>query len=259
MPAEKWTGYERFCPFARGLDVIGERWTMVIVHELLGGGLRYSGLKDRLPGLSSNVLADRLRKLEAACVVSRSLGDPGDGVRYELTERGRGLGPVMAEIRRWGVAELVSIGDDAVRYDMAYTIPVDLALDEAYEWRIDDEVISLAIEEQTLTLTRGPSDDPALVLRTSHEFLEHWAAGERSWANGRRSGAVSIEGPEEAWDRMQIATNYPGRPTDLLSRLLNSQRGHESGHTDHNQRPTETNRALSADGPTATGERHDAR
>jgi len=229
MPAEKWTGYERFCPFAKGLDVIGERWTLLIVHELLGGGLRYGRLKTRLPGISSNVLADRLRKLEAAGVVKRGVGEPGDGVRYQLTERGKALGPVMAEIRRWGVAELVSIGDEPVRYDMAYAIPDDLALDESYEWRIDDEVVTFTIDGPTLTLTRELASDPVLVLHTSHEFLRHWAAGERNWEAGRRSGDVSIEGPEDAWDRMQIATNYPGRPADLLSRLQSSRSPETSG------------------------------
>jgi len=220
MPAEKWNGYERFCPFAKGLDVIGERWTLLVVHELLGGGLRYGELKSRLPGISSNVLADRLRKLETSAVVRRGVGEPGDGVRYELTERGQALGPVMAEIRRWGVAELISIGDEADRYDMAYAIPNDLALDESYEWRIDDEIVTFHIEGQTLTLASGPTQNPALVLHTSHEFLRQWAAGEGNWEAGRRGGDVTIEGSEDAWDRMQIATNYPGRPADLLSRLL---------------------------------------
>ena len=88
MPKEKWTGYERSCPFAKGLDVIGERWTLLIIHELFGGGLRYGELNARLPGISTNVLADRLRKLEDASVIGRAVGDPGDGVRYELTDRG---------------------------------------------------------------------------------------------------------------------------------------------------------------------------
>ncbi len=233
MPAEKWTGYERFCPFSKGLDVIGGRWTLLIVHELLGGGQRYGELKDHLPGISSNVLADRLRKLEASDVVRRGVGEPGDGVRYELTERGRALGPVMAEIRRWGVAELVSIGDEGVRYDLAYAIPDDLALDESYEWRIDDEIVSLTIKGQILTLTRGPAAKPVLVLHTSHQFLQQWAAGERNWKAGRSSGDVTIEGPANAWDRMQIATNYPGRPADLLSKLLDSERSKTAGTKAH--------------------------
>lgn len=217
---EKWTGYERFCPFAKGLDVIGERWTLLIVHELLGGGLRYGELNVRLPGISTNVLADRLRKLEGAGIVGRGVGDPGDGVRYELTDRGLALGPAMAEIRRWGVTELVSIdSDESIHYDMAYTIPDDLGLDEEYEWRIDDDVVALTIEGQTLTLTAGPAENPVLVLHTSHEFLRRWAAGERNWEVGLSNGSVVINGSQQAWERMQIATNYPGRAADLLSRI----------------------------------------
>lgn len=221
MPPRKWDGYERFCPFARGLDIIGERWTLLVIHELLGGGLRYGKLQTRLPGISTNVLADRLRKLENAGVVERGVGKPGEGVRYELTERGWALAPVMAEIRRWGVTELVSVpNDEAVHYNMAYAIPDDLGLDESYEWRIDDNTVTLTIKGSQLTLSTQPATNVALVLRTTIAFLELWAAGESSWKKGRLMGAVTIEGPEEAWDRMQIATNYPGRPAGLLSRMV---------------------------------------
>jgi len=77
MPATPWTGYGRFCPLSRALDVIGERWTLVIVQELLKQPRRYGALLDRLPGISTSVLADRLRRLERAGVVAREPGAPG--------------------------------------------------------------------------------------------------------------------------------------------------------------------------------------
>ncbi|HEY1451578.1 MAG TPA: helix-turn-helix domain-containing protein, partial [Solirubrobacteraceae bacterium] len=74
MPTGPWTGYERFCPLARGLDLIGDRWTLVIVQELLKRPSRYGALLDRLPGIGTSLLSDRLRRLEAAGIVVRKTG-----------------------------------------------------------------------------------------------------------------------------------------------------------------------------------------
>jgi DNA-binding HxlR family transcriptional regulator len=113
--------------------VVGERWTLVIAHSLLGGPMRFTELKADLPGIGTNVLSDRLRKLEAAGVVRREAGDVGEGVRYRMTERGAALAPTLAEIRRWGVEEL--LGDVTVPrcYDLSHTLPDGLALHETYE------------------------------------------------------------------------------------------------------------------------------
>jgi hypothetical protein len=80
MPSRPWSGYGRFCPLSRALDVIGERWTLVIVQELLRQPRRYGALLGRLPGISTSVLADRLRRLERAGVVAREPGAVGAGI-----------------------------------------------------------------------------------------------------------------------------------------------------------------------------------
>src|SRR6266699_1674331 len=103
MPKAPWTGYGRFCPLSRGLDVIGDRWTLVIVQELMKRRGRYSDLARRLPGISTTVLAQRLRKLEAAGVVERRPAGVGEGVVYALTARGLALDDALAALRRWGV------------------------------------------------------------------------------------------------------------------------------------------------------------
>ena len=103
MPSRPWTGYGRFCPLSRALDVIGERWTLVIVQELLKQPRRYGALLDRLPGISTSVLADRLRRLERAGVVAREPGAVGAGVVYALTARGQELEGALRALRRWGV------------------------------------------------------------------------------------------------------------------------------------------------------------
>jgi DNA-binding HxlR family transcriptional regulator len=224
MPKARWDGYERFCPFARALDVVGERWTLVIVHNLLGSPARFTDLKTSLPGIGTNVLSDRLRKLEAVGVIHRVLGDVGDGVRYQLTQRGLDLAPAMTELRRWGADELLAETATPRNYDHSYAIPDALHLDETYEWRIDERRFSLTIRRQVLIQKSGPADSPALTVATTLDFMREWAAGETNWDTGRASGIVQTQGPDDAWDRMLVATNYPGRPRDLTARLIDAAR-----------------------------------
>ena len=98
--------YDQACPVAHALDVVGERWTLLIVRDLLFGPLRFSDLRDGLPGLAPNLLTDRLRFLVGTGLVER-VEDPPPPRRtvYRLTERGRELGPVVHELSRFGIAE----------------------------------------------------------------------------------------------------------------------------------------------------------
>jgi DNA-binding HxlR family transcriptional regulator len=98
--------YGDVCPIARALDVIGERWALLVVRELLLGGQRFSDLRRALPAASSNMLTDRLRELESHGVVRRRrLPPPAACSVYELTERGRELEPVLDSLGAWGSAE----------------------------------------------------------------------------------------------------------------------------------------------------------
>jgi DNA-binding HxlR family transcriptional regulator len=222
MPARAWDGYRRFCPLARGLDVIGERWTLVIVHNLLGGPARFGQLKAGLPGIGTNVLSDRLRKLEQAGVIERTAASVGHGVEYALTDRGRALGPLMAEVRRWGADELLCPDAGPDEFDLSYEIPPDLNLDQTYLWIIDGAPITLTISGQTLALRSGRTREPDLTLTTSREFMRRWAAGETNWDSGIAAGEVAIDGDVHTWETMLVATNYPGRPPDLTKRLLDA-------------------------------------
>lgn len=97
--------YAQRCPAALALDVIGERWTLLIVRELMLGPRRYTDLATGLPGIASNVLADRLNTLQERGVLTKELvGPPTPATVYELTAAGRALGPVLRELRRWGQA-----------------------------------------------------------------------------------------------------------------------------------------------------------
>jgi DNA-binding HxlR family transcriptional regulator len=100
--------YAQFCPLARATELLGERWTLLVVRDLLTGPLRFSDLRSRLRGISSSVLADRLERLEGrGLVAQRELPAPAASIVYELTEAGRALRPVMVELARWGLRFLL--------------------------------------------------------------------------------------------------------------------------------------------------------
>jgi DNA-binding HxlR family transcriptional regulator len=109
--------YDHYCGIARALDVVGDRWTLLIMRELLAGRRRYTDLQADLPGISTDVLADRLRDLERERLVTRrKLPPPGTAAVYEVTRRGQDLMPVLVALADWGAPELaVRRRTDAVR------------------------------------------------------------------------------------------------------------------------------------------------
>lgn len=211
MPRGVWTGYRRFCPLARALDVVGERWTLVIVQELLKRSRRYGELLDRLPGIGTSVLADRLRRLERAGVVAREPGAVGTGVVYALTERGRGLDATLRELRRWGVgflADPTADGEMRRDFDVTYVQGIDTLADGRFQLVVDDRPNTLVFTAGRLTMTPGATADAELTVRTTSAFLDRWAAGDADWDDGLANREVTTQGPLASWPRWLAATGY---------------------------------------------------
>ncbi|WP_406380815.1 winged helix-turn-helix transcriptional regulator [Streptomyces sp. NBC_01618] len=122
--------YDQFCATARSLDSVGDRWTLLIVRELLAGPRRYTDLHADLPGVSTDVLASRLKDMEQGGLATRRrLPPPAAASVYELTERGRGLLPVLAALAEWGAPALTERRPtDAVRAHW-FALPLLRALD----------------------------------------------------------------------------------------------------------------------------------
>ncbi|MCI0635980.1 MAG: winged helix-turn-helix transcriptional regulator [Actinobacteria bacterium] len=177
--------YREFCTVARALDVIGERWALLVVRELVLGPRRYTDLLEGLPGIGTNVLAARLRELEAAGVVERRrLPPPAPATVYELTERGRALGPVLVELARWGLRDLDEPrDDDAVEsrwfvLGLAATIRPDASLaGTAYELHIGDEVYGLTADDGGFNASHGAPPQPTATLTMEPGMLFALAMG----------------------------------------------------------------------------------
>jgi DNA-binding HxlR family transcriptional regulator len=201
-------GYNQFCPAARALDLVGDRWTLLIVRELLLGPKRYTDLQEGLPGIGPTLLAARLRSLEDAALIGRRrLPAPAASNVYELTDLGRGLRPVLSELFRWGMHALAAPRPgDAVRASWllaaiearAERQPVRARVDESYELRIGDEVITVAVRRGTVDARQGPAEAPALIVETDPETFAALGMGRLSPQEAIREQRLAIDGDPNA-------------------------------------------------------------
>ncbi|MFC5186391.1 winged helix-turn-helix transcriptional regulator [Actinomadura harenae] len=173
--------YGQYCGLAGALDVVGERWTLLIVRELLTGPCRYNELQANLPGIGTNLLAERLRFLVDTGLV-RQRAKPGSKVKmYELTAQGEALREPVLALARWGLGLLgAPDAEDVVRPRwgaLAVEAMIDSSAagqDERYEFRIDDEVFHVEVADGEVSVRHGKSAlDPALVVTTdARTFVE---------------------------------------------------------------------------------------
>ncbi|MFE7274435.1 winged helix-turn-helix transcriptional regulator [Streptomyces sp. NPDC057623] len=191
--------YDQYCSAARALDLVGDRWTLLIVRELLAGPRRYTDLHADLPGVSTDVLASRLKDMERDGVSTRRrLPPPGAAYVYELTARGRELLPVLQALGEWGQAELGERRPtDAVRAHW-FALPLTRALD-------GEGLVEVRLEEGDFHLYVGAQDGPVygdgpapgepdarLVLDSVTS--EAVARGELSVTDAVRGGRVEVTG-----------------------------------------------------------------
>jgi DNA-binding HxlR family transcriptional regulator len=160
--------YHQYCPVAHALDLVGERWSLLVVRELLQGPLRYSDLHERLPGCGTNILAARLKQLEASGIVERHrLPPPAASTVYELTDYGARLRRVVQELARWGVRSLGAPSPDEefepgwlVTALETVTEPVPGWPQLSVEFRIAGEIASICDG----SAQEGPAEMPSAVV-----------------------------------------------------------------------------------------------
>lgn len=175
------------CPSAHALDLIGDRWALLVVRELLLGSKRFTDLRRGLPRISRNVLSQRLDDLEAAGVLGRrTLPPPSASAVYELTDRGLELESVLQAIGRWGARSPLLPDSDSLGAD---TFVLGLrsrfdplaaeGLDASYELRVKQETFDFQIDDGELTVRRGASDGPTAVLSVDAGAMAAVARGAR--------------------------------------------------------------------------------
>ena len=212
--------YNQHCALAHALDVTGDRWTLLIVRDLLGGPRRYTDLAAGLVTVPSNVLAARLKDMEANGLVRRRRLPPpaGSVAVYELTELGEGLASSLVELARWGMRTLpAERGDRPFRSHwlvLALQARFDpraaAGVEESYEFRLaGDEVVHFEVVDGTGSARIGPADDPAVVVFTDVDTFLALDTGAITSAQAIERGAV-IEGDPAAIERLRAI--LPPRP-----------------------------------------------
>lgn len=197
------------CGVARSLDVVGDRWALLIVRDLLLGPKRFKDLLDGLLGASPNVITQRLGELtDAGIVRRRRLPAPAGVWVYELTTWGRELEPVLLHLGRWGAAAPYQsdrrvLGHDSLLLGLKATLdPADVTrLAGVYQLWLDGEPFTVRIGEAGLTAERGQADDAETVIHTDAETLTAVVTGAQSARTARADNRLSVTGPPGASSR----------------------------------------------------------
>ena len=204
--------YDQYCAVARGLDVIGERWTLLIVRDLLLGPKRYKDLLDGLPGIGTNLLADRLHEMERIGLVERTVLPPPAGSSvYQLTEAGEGLEPALMALGRWGARYLPSEPKKTdILVPRAYFVAIRAAfrpelaegLRESYEFRIGKlGVFEVRVEDGKAVTAERQATNPDAVFSMDVQTLNSLLFHVVSPAKAIASGQVTVKGDPEALER----------------------------------------------------------
>lgn len=206
--------YDDPCGIARALDVIGDRWALLVVRELIFGPKRFLQLRSGLHGVSPNVLSQRLRDLEDAGLVRRDVLEPPASVAvYELTARGRALEPVLLELGRWGSQEPVTMARElsvsALLVAFKTVFDPAAAVDATYGLRVDGQWFRMAVTGQSIDITATRPQQPTVTFDTDVATLRAVGFGREPIATAEREGRLILHGDRDAAERFPRLFRVP--------------------------------------------------
>lgn len=212
--------FGQYCGVARALEVVGERWALLIIRDLLVGPKRYTDLRAGLPRIPTNVLATRLKELEeAGLVVRRVQPRPSGSIVYELTPYGAQLEGVVLELGRWGARSLGEFRDGEIATAETLIMALRSTFQPAaaegvrtsYELRFGEVVINAEVEDGSLATGIGPLPAADLVIEATAP-LTPLLAGEASVDEVLADGTVLISGEQAGLDRFAALFRITPRP-----------------------------------------------
>jgi len=202
--------FDQYCPVAHALSLVGERWSLLIVRELLHGPKRYTDLTHGLPGIGTNILAARLRDLEESGVIQkRTLPPPAASTVYELTEFGAGLREALYALARWGARTIGPPGPDDELYPewgvnalpALFDANAARGLTETYTLVVDGDAFTARVVDGSLEATMGAAKDADVVVEVNMETFFGLASGELAPRNAVKSGRAKVRGSLDALER----------------------------------------------------------
>jgi DNA-binding HxlR family transcriptional regulator len=207
MPTSR--SYGDACGMARALDIVGERWAILVVRELLLGPQRFSELRRSLPHASSNLLSDRLRELQEHGVIRRRrLGPPAASWVYELTDLGRELDPILIALGNWGLnfpvpAQSPSLSGSSVLLYLRSHLqpkpgmaPVVIAVD------LDDQVWAVQVTAEDVTIEPGEAARSDVIVRSDPARFDRVLHDPASLDAAMKAGRVQVAGDVAALRRV---------------------------------------------------------
>ncbi len=204
--------YRQYCALARALDVAGDRWTLLIVRELVPGPRRFTDLLEGLPGVSRNLLTARLRDLERDGIVARrELPAPAARLVYELTADGRDLADAIVPLIRWGAGRLGEReSHESFRPRWAAVAMAGLAdreaakgVSETYQYLVGDSAFHFTVDDGSIEVHDGPAHDPAVLVTTNEETYADLASGTVTASSAASAGALTFSGDAPAVKRFR--------------------------------------------------------
>ena len=196
--------YEDACGMAHALDLVGERWALLVVRELVVGPQRFSDLKAALPGISTNVLSDRLDELEQVGVIRRRrLPPPAASWVYEVTEWGAELEPVMRQLGRWGARSPshrpdlpLSVASFVLSLRTNFDGTAAAGMKAAYELHVGDGRFRAQVGDGVFAIDHGEAERPDAVIGGRPEAFAAVIYGGRDLADAVTAGDLIVEGDQ---------------------------------------------------------------
>lgn len=204
--------YQQYCGLARALDLAGDRWTLLIVRELVPGPRRFIDLIEGLPGISRNLLTERVRALERdGLLVRRDLPPPAARQVYELTDDGRDLAEAVVPLIAWGAKHLgVPAPADTFNPRWAAVGVASLAdrdaikdVSESYQYFVGGVAFYFAVDRGSISVHDGEAPDPAATVTIDEDTWSHIISGAITDSSAKRAGGVAIAGDAAATKRLR--------------------------------------------------------
>ena len=193
--------YAQYCPVAHALELVGERWSLLVIRELINGPKRYTDLANALPGIGTNILAARLRELEQFGIVQkRQLPPPAAAKVYELTPYGEELREPLYALGRWGARSLGppreedTLAPGWLMNAVRATCTIGCVPDKVFELRVDEDTVTARFEGEELIVEPGSSGDAEVVIETDPATLFCIASGQVSTDQAIKTKAVKVIG-----------------------------------------------------------------
>lgn len=212
--------YNQFCALAFALDAIGERWTLLIVRELLTGPRRFKDLIDGLPDISTNLLTERLKSLEQQTIIRRRvLPPPAGSTVYELTPFGLDLEKAVLELGKWGSRllppsleglALPSLGSTSLAIKAFFHPEQAQGIHETYELHLGKEVLQVRFNDGEISVQQGQTYKPDAVFYTEMQVFIGLFAGQLQVNDAIAGGSIRVEGDAQALSRFLSLSSVRG-------------------------------------------------